>query len=199
MRERPILFSGSMVRAIFEGRKTQTRRVIKRPEQWMIEDYAPGVAMAEDGNGDSYDVSTRCPYGRPGDTLWVRETHFVLKAGYKDGTDRDIVYRADDPDWPYGWIPSIHMPRGASRITLRITNVRVERVQDISVKDAKAEGWNVDTVLFPLVNTRDKAVSWFRNLWNSINAKRGYSWESNPWVWVIEFEPIMANIDEVMK
>lgn len=159
MKERPILFSGPMVRAILDGRKTQTRRVVK-PRQGMLDDW----------------TGLPCPYGKPGDRLWVRETC------YFEQPHGEVIYRADpgsekalDPEFTgLRWRPSIHMPRWASRITLEIVNVRVERLQDIRVDDARAEGV---TAKWP--------VHGFRNLWQSIN---GFgSWDANPWVWVVEF------------
>ena len=175
--ERPIIFNSEMVNAILKGEKTQTRRGMKSPPP-------------EDMSGE---WGAKCPYGAPGDELWVRETWGV--AVVPDGTTANkifTVYKADDPKF-YGdrWHPSIFMPRNRSRIQLRITNVRVERVRDISVEDAYAEGvrnpfYGRGTVGgdFSVVNVM------FPELWNSINAKSGYSWESNPLVWVIEFERI---------
>jgi hypothetical protein len=164
MNERPILFSGEMVRAILEGRKTQTRRVIK-----------PQLR-----------INYKCPYGQPGDRLWVRETWQCFKPNTEEIINpntvniRALAYRATN-EWRGKWRPSIHMPRWASRITLEITAVRVERLQDIGEVDAMREG---DPTC---ENTH---IDWFRALWDSINAKRGYSWESNPWVWVVEFQRI---------
>lgn len=173
MKERPILFSGEMVRAILDGRKTQTRRVIKpQGEPYTIEDV---------------DV-LKCPYGIPGDRLWVRETFADLRGM---GFGHKWAYRADTPEGSesdririgYGvrWKPSIHMPRWASRITLEITDIRVERVQDITYIDAKAEG-----VEYEKGYTDPREA--FATLWNSINAKRDYGWAMNPWVWIIEFK-----------
>jgi len=178
MKERPIIFSSEMVCAILKGEKTQTRRVIKPQPP---EDMSPG------------EWGAKCPYGAPGDELWVKETWGV--AVVPDGTTANeflTVYKADDPKFYCGrWHPSIFMPRNRSRIQLRIVNVWVERVRDISVEDAYAEGmrnpfYGRGTVGgdFSVVNVM------FQDLWNSINAKRGHSWESNPWVWVIEFERI---------
>jgi len=132
----------------------------------------------------------------------VKETHHVRDAGYVDGTGRDIVYKADDEDFPYGWTPSIHMPRWASRITLEITGIRVERVWDITRDDAMDEGvervdpYSITPDLPPGMQAAWKDYSrhgWvsspvfsFRTLWDSINSKRA-PWASNPWVWVIEF------------
>jgi len=176
VRERPILFSGPMVRAILEGRKTQTRRLFNGRAKWhFIESHG--------------DLSI-CPYGHPGDRLWVREAHHVLRAGNVDGSGREIVYRADDPDFPYGWTPSIHMPRWASRIDLEVTGVRAERLQEISDEDARAEGivnkhggWNASETVYGVNYTGP-----FSHLWESINGPG--SWDANPWVWVIEFQPI---------
>lgn len=180
-----------MVQAILAGRKTQTRRVMKH--------YVTDCAFfCEDGAGDwigwsDYHDSLpeftkraypnggglKCPYGKPGDELWVREAFMELHPLMDDKYN----YRADSkmPD-AFKWKPSIFMPRWASRITLQITAVRVERVQDISDKDALAEGVDRTNTSIPgYARTR------FQKLWDSINAQRGHSWESNPFVWVIEF------------
>lgn len=185
--DRPILFSGEMVRALLAGRKTQTRRVVKpQPGQSVRLAYArPDGGFTwclETGHG----VSDRfaCPYGTAGDRLWARETHYVWSAGNVDGSGRYIAYRATDPHSPCTWTPSIHMPRWASRITLKITDVRVEQLQDIETADAEAEGW-------PGPDERNSIASaypigWYARLWDSINGKRA-PWESNPWVWVVAF------------
>jgi len=194
-KEHPIIFNGPMVRAILAGRKTQTRRVMKpQPDP----DGKVDVGEIGSTRGFAYVRGSRggrctkipCPYGQPGDRLWVRETWALTdQAGYHEA-DAWPVYRADDPDWEtmegWRWRPSIHMPRWASRITLEITDVHVERLQDISAGDAAAEG--VDGVVSVAI-THDPVPSRnaFRVLWDSINAKRGYGWDANPWVWVIEF------------
>ena len=173
MKERPIIFSGEMVRAILDGRKTQTRRVIK-PQP--LRDYA--------------ELRSRCPHGVPGDRLWVRETHGFLA--------EQVLYRADVPSdfeeykktafWRVEkWRPSIHMPRWASRITLEITGVRVELVQRIGLGDITAEGIQADLGPAAHSTINDSYVR-FIELWDSINAKRGYGWDTNPWVWVLEFK-----------
>ena len=193
MIERPIIFSGPMVRAICEGRKTQTRRVLKLVT-----------------NGAIPHIPPRSPYGCPGDRLYVRESFCIgypTDGGYSaipwtgadPQQDGKVFYRAageeppDEPQRP--WRPSIHMPRWASRITLEVTSVRLQRLQDITPDDAIAEG-----VTFPRCGcevcattsrlcTADQsiAIETFRDLWESINAKRGYGWMVNPFVWVIEF------------
>ena len=181
MRERPILFNGPMVRAILEGRKTMTRRVIKpRPVS------QPMLCPTVTNNGQLSWVSQTsagsqiqiCPYGEPGDHLWVRETWA------HDQVSQGIAYRATDqlPDGGH-WSPSIHMPRRASRIFLEVTSVRVERVQDITHKDALREGvsWSKQD---------GSPIDRFRLLWNSINAERGCGWDANPWVWVISFKRV---------
>jgi len=185
MKERPILFSGPMVRAILEGRKTQTRRVVK-PQ--------PGCDPRDDEHLDM----GRCPYGQPGDRLWVREAWHTderdleyARAKHEDAmSDSPIYYRADPENDNAGctWRPSIHMPRWASRITLEITRVRVERLQEISEKDAIAEG--ADPYLHPVHPGREglRHVDGFRSLWESINGPG--SWDANPWVWVIEFKRV---------
>lgn len=206
MKERPILFSGEMVRAILDGRKTMTRRVVKSNRNdgsFLVVEYEKGKLWpyhsidgeSFDATGNGEEISIDIPYGMPGDRLWVRET-FAEGLSNKEG----IAYRATSKwyDFEDGtpesfkeikWKPSIFMPRWASRITLEITNVRVERLQDISEEDAKREGANGEKYRgqgFEHCIYREA----FRTLWESINAKRGYSWESNPWVWVIEFERI---------
>lgn len=179
---RPILFSSSMVSTIMEGRKTQTRRIVKAPEWWEGHlNYSKNNTqlVSHDGAEILY-----CPHGNPGDRLWVRETHLI------DEISNAVFYRADK-EIPFlqGWTPSIYMPRWASRITLEIINVSVERVQDITGEDAIDEGWNRDD-MFAGINSDTKALRCFRLLWDEINAKRGYGWDVNPWVWVIEFRRV---------
>ena len=181
MKESPILFNGDMVRAILAGQKTQTRRIIKgRPSKTQQD-------------------ALFCPYGHPSDRLWVKETF----AYAQDGT---VVYRASMVGSPWDaitrraitWRPSIHMPRWASRITLEITDVRVERVQDISEADAWAEGIEVLDGQFAdadICATAKKYGLMFENanciyahLWDTLYAARGLGWGVNPWVWVITFK-----------
>ena len=190
MKERPILFSGAMVRGILEGRKTQTRRVVKRNsagrvelrgKQWHIEDE------------NAFKAS---PYGQSGDRLWVKETF------YDSSAESKWSYRADWPledetDRDFHWCPSIFMPRSASRITLEITGVRVERLQEITVADCLAEGIRTGPVECwkgcQPSDQRQTPVVLYRKLWDSLNSKRNhglYSWDKNPWVWVIEFKRI---------
>lgn len=193
-KERPILFSGPMVRAILEGRKTQTRRVVNH------QSYFPANRQTWplDANGLGAPGAISCPYGNPGQRLWVRET-------WQPGPDDSVAYRASDDMNHNQWKPSIFMPRWASRITLEVTDVRVERVQAISRLDIVAEGWPHDErqalqiaqVIAGLDDEviDDASIEWFADLWDSINAKRGYSWESNPWVWVITFIPTPSAAD----
>jgi len=211
-KERPILFSGEMVRAILEGRKTQTRRVIKPQPHAIIKDWPyvddPHEVVDEqkgrikkvfsDDNMNRFVRPLKCPYGQPGDRLWVRET-FMVKDG-KSGKPC-LFYKANGPaDFYPGelayfaatWQPSIHMPRGYSRINLKITGVRVERVQGISYADALAEGvWRPGPDADPdQVDREYDAIDQYIRVWNEINTKRGYGWESNPYVWVIELKRI---------
>lgn len=198
-RERPIIFSGPMVQAVLAGRKTQTRRVVKGAPLW---DTAPVEFSNSPGwwtDREDHD-SRRCPYGKPGDRLWVRET-FAAPWG-KDyelpGGVPAVFYRADgEPFNDDGrWTPSIHMPRWASRITLELTGVRVERLQDISEKDAKAEGIEEPSPAHgawcdPNLG-REGHWSYrltFSLLWDSINGKRA-PWASNCWVWVLQFRVV---------
>lgn len=200
MAERPILFSAPMVRAILAGTKTQTRRAM-RDQPCELLDFNRG-RLSIRVRGAVYQAFSpqfppvRCPYGQPGDRLWVRETWAPYMGHH--GTQ---VYRAD-PEWqgvpaprPDGrWSPSIHMPRWASRITLEVVGVRVERLQDISEADAVAEG--VTPKWEPGCSGRlmealggfsfRPAASAYADLWEQINGPG--SWDANPWVWVVEFK-----------
>jgi hypothetical protein len=182
MSEKPILFSGPMIRAILEGRKTMTRRVI------VPQPTAFRFGRPVKGDGESV-RELKCPYGQPGDRLWVRETWS------RDPSGDSVFYRAGSPGYAGSWItgtpvdawrPSIFMPRALSRILLEMTAVRVERVQDISEEDAKAEG-------SPWEDCWMSYRQSFEALWNSINASRGYGWDANPWVRAIEFKVLAAN------
>ncbi|MFN3323437.1 MAG: hypothetical protein ACK5AZ_08075 [Bryobacteraceae bacterium] len=193
MKERPIIFSGPMVRAILDGRKTQTRRVV-RPQ--------PKAPMGPERKMRS------CPYGAPGERLWVRETFCVescREVGYYPppfGDGRPIRHIYDGDEWLWWeqphyrstdptpqldigvgdpgvrWRPPMFMPRWASRITLQISKVRVERLQEIRLEDAWAEGIPPDS---------GDAIAAFADIWDRINAKRGFGWDANPWVWVVQF------------
>ena len=226
MKARPILFSGPMIRALLSGAKTQTRRVVKlQPEDVFAHEVAsysqatgatvhyPKDATAtvfSDGLwyslGPSAAGPIACPYGQPGDVLWVRETWSRAKL-YP--ASHEMFYRADGDvlgrqlslsyvEREKCWRPSIHMPRWASRLTLRITDVRVERVQEISEDDAIAEG--VDTITMADVA---RQAAWsrrqdFSRLWDSINGQRaGCSWADNPWCWCLTFDVIQQNVDEL--
>ena len=246
VKERPILFNGEMVRAILEGRKTQTRRVVKPqlgtdpydkfihvesidPGEWyywwdVMKYNVSGGQIYRDTDQEYQEIKN--PYGKPGEQLWVRETF----ADVNTGNGPAIIWRADgcihycvDDAYPveyerypkmdfcmwvndllndepeHRWRPSIHMPRWASRIQLEIVDVRVEQVQDISERDMVAEGIALKDSDYEW-NRRDRysqeqffglnlAQHWI-DLWNSINEKRGYGWDVNPWVWVVEFRMI---------
>lgn len=186
MQEKPILFSGEMVRAILHGHKTQTRRIIKQRQN--THDFIGGIG---DDKNDPYnwgfehpDVMScfvtlpeqRCPYGSVGDKLWVREKFREICGGF--------IYAADFSDADqFKWKPSIHMPRTACRIVLEIINIRIERLHDISDADALAEG--VDRTN---TSISGYAAARFKTLWQSINGTE--SWEENPFVWVIEFKRV---------
>lgn len=184
MKEHPILFSGDMAKAILDGRKTQTRRIVKPQPVEVAEPSgnSDGLIRLKASDDCLSTWSDACPYGQAADHLWVKET-FLNNA--LSGYPPVYFYRADSKDKPEDrkWKPSIFMPRIASRITLEITAVRVERLQDISSKDALAEGVDYDV---------SKPDGWpidrYRKLWESINGKG--SWDKNPWVWVLEFKRI---------
>ena len=209
MKERPILFSGPMVRAILEGRKTQTRRPVKpqppayidelyggelrQQAPYQLECHESGCVLGygfEDDNGLLY----RCPFGVPGDRLWVRETFATINrlAGcelYRQGKDDGVRYRATwAKSHSWGWRPSIHMPRWASRITLEVVIVRVERVLDITESDAEAEGFEAtfdrDGSAYGalLITARER----FLTAWRDIYGQE--SLDANQWVWVVEFK-----------
>jgi hypothetical protein len=197
MKERPILFSGEMVRAILEGRKAQTRRVIK-PQPDLVYtgwDYKGEFFVDDDSMKDHllhnvYGVKGS-PYGSAyadgtGDLLWVRETWCLRPDGYG--------YRADnDPtNNPRKWGTSRYMPRRASRITLRVVDVRVERLQEISDLGILAEGIPQNGRMYDRyeITRNEGLLNDFRTLWDSINAARGFCWNANPWVWVVEFERV---------
>lgn len=198
MKERPILFSGPMVRAILEGRKTQTRRVVKPqptddghgPKWYSGFDNVPGTIET------NFPMPIHCPYGQPGDRLWVRET-WAQHPEFTHRSSGGCLYRADRggdyqgaAQGDFCWRPSIHMPRWASRITLEITGARVERLQDISEEDAKAEGiqWGMPCGYLDTGTSDCSSKCKFKSLWESINGPG--SWDANPWVWVIEFKKL---------
>lgn len=213
-KERPILFNADMVRAILNVKKTQTRRVMKpQPYRGRYGDKHPthpnGVIGPLPGSlgGSDYHVwqgphatapltidavhvaLRQCPYGKPGDLLWVRET-WAVGNGYDGMPPRSIPqvpfvkrhYAATENRGELLWRPSIHMPRWMSRITLRITDVRVQRLQDISEDDAHAEG------VTHKEHGGSTAREGFQRLWESINGNG--AWAGNPWVWAMTFERV---------
>ncbi|AWC73626.1 hypothetical protein CLM65_11020 [Serratia marcescens] len=208
MKERPVIFNGEMVRAILDGRKTQTRRALnwkRQPYTEMAErDDGSLWPWAEDGERGG-DIWFPCPFGEVGDRLWVRETfqgplipedelsEYLGANPDKFQSPAYCEYAADggakpeyvdsDENTRYGWRPSIHMPRWASRITLEITAVRVERLNDISDGDAIREGCSAADM-----KSGDCVADVFARLWASIYGVD--SWNANPWVWVLEFKQV---------
>ena len=220
MKERPIIFSSESVRAILELRKTQTRRVVKpnKKTEWLLcHDWVDEYIK----DPDNYLVE-ECPYGKPGDTLWVREKWRIVEWGeypyrieYADGTvldepgnssdydndayarlsehctkdcdnagldvDSEGYYILKDGVVPTGWRSPMYMPRWASRIALEITDVRVDRLQDITFRDLQAEALGIQGEL-------TKAMEEYIQIWDSLNSKRGYPWSNNPWVWCLTFK-----------
>lgn len=217
MKERPILFNDQMVRAILEGRKTVTRRAVKGFQIPTEDKTTPHEGLRWSALGQrhlryGFNVfgSTEeecahelarcgvCPFGKPGDRLWVRETWGLQVRSYGGGAGEFIVYRATNPDaiycrssegreYPVKWKPSIHMHRHSSRILLEITAVRVERLQDISEEQARAEGYPAERECETGGSGLD-AWLWFRSLWGEINGPEAFT--ANPWVWVVEFKRV---------
>ncbi|MCV6826036.1 MULTISPECIES: hypothetical protein [Halocynthiibacter] len=222
MTDKPILFSGEMVRALLDGRKTQTRRVLK-PQIGDLDQvgYFPdGEPIVMDSEGGHQSPISGVKYA-VGDRLWVREAWKVGPA-YDDLPPRDLSgeeclkYMADGAEQKWGWEhsqvygrnrPSMFMPRWASRLTLTVTDVRVQRLQDISESDAEAEGIEpysgIDPCCTGYLNYQTQSedgwwlppVKSFRTLWDSLNAKRGYGWAENPWVVAYTFTVERINID----
>jgi hypothetical protein len=216
--ERPILFSAPMVRAILAGQKTQTRRVLRDQDPIDLGAFVHGAHLSRRPVFDKVAnavighrlAAVHCPYGVPGDRLWVREAHAFSVDDPEglhwrdDPSNWDVIYRADEQQpsggWrnsegeviPAPWRPSIHMPRWASRITLEITGVRVERLQDISDDDARQEGvaeW-ARGALSPQGQREICRQEGFEMLWKQINGAE--SWDANPWVWVVEFKRALS-------
>ena len=206
MKERPILCSGHEVRAILDGRKTQTRRIVKpQPSE-----HVTGGTYNWNGplpfmNMPIDCILDACPYGQPGDRLWVKESGWIAKsktAFIHTVGNENIAAPTSPGGTPYRRCPAVHMPRWVSRITLEITAIRVERLQDITEEDAIAEGIErqaggfVDYTVKSRSYNQPTAKASYSTLWDSTNAKstaaaiRGdaHPWESNPWVWVIEFK-----------
>ncbi|HSH36212.1 hypothetical protein [Schnuerera sp.] len=213
---KPILFSTEMVKAILEGRKSCTRRAIKLDLGLADTDKNDSSYLKiPDKDGDYHDAKDLCRY-QPGDILYVRET---WQTGYKGNVDEngdgllEYLYRADGDDISVGysngkWKPSIHMPKKAARIFLKVTDIRVERLQDITSEQAKNEGVDLSSgTPFPKSTARDchgakNGLSMYQSrfviLWDSTMKKQDldkYSWESNPFVWVIEFERVEVKND----
>jgi len=212
VKERPILFNSEMVRAVLYGRKTQTRRPVKE-STFRVEEIIPDEpgywTMIKDDGGDM----VKSPFGVPGDRLWVRETwraswdgDFAIDVNYREGDQVERFYTETLPGeatseyiTAWEWRPSIHMPRWASRIPLEITNIRVERVHDITEEDAQAEGCNKMAMVgsqdpifghapVPRYHKDGSYKFGFKRQWDSIYANKGIGWNANPWVWVVEFQ-----------
>lgn len=215
MTERPILFSAPMVRALLAGRKTQTRRVVKPRHDWHVDEvpdergvFRPWPIFEAYVYAEPETVEVPCPYGSPGDRLWVKES--IRRVAEPVGEERwcESEYIADgEPTeadvWPWKnrALPSIHMPRGLSRLTLEVTAVRVERLQAISEEDAKAEGVKPFFEEHSSIGPDQRITSGelaadapfrasFAVLWDTIN--EATSWAANPWVWVVEFKRVTS-------
>lgn len=199
MKERSIICSGESVRAILEDRKTMTRRVIKESvslgHKIFNGDIKPHTPMINH-KGIWLKPSEWSPHGIIGDRLWVKEAFGYYSSNpFFRSYNGDIIYKADNPvrlpNLCLIFQTPIFMPRWASRILLEITAIRAERLQEITYEDILAEGWNVKTSL-PITDKTagEDARLWYRDFWDSLNAKKGYGWDKNPWVWVIAFKVI---------
>jgi hypothetical protein len=209
VKSRPILFSGQMVRAILEGKKTRTRRISKLP---LPSDSSEGMGWAWSDRKQLFEpigyvghletgikFGVKCPYGVVGDLLWVRETwQSLAKMNQCHPSDDQYVYRATDPDWEtmdgWKWMPSIFMPRDACRVLLRIESIRVERLQSITDSEIVFEGFGdvgqgVGEIDYKFSTLRGL----FSELWNEINGKG--SWEANPFVWVLGFSRLSGTCE----
>ncbi len=208
IKERPILFSAPMVRAILEGRKTVTRRAVKGfqipaedtsipigdRQRWSaIGQRDPRYGFCVFGSTEAecakeLEVYAPCPYGKPGDRLWVRETHSFVPDPEEPAGYSQVLYAADGQQYGKNR-PSIHMFRCDSRILLEITDVRVERLQDISRADIRAEG-----LLCPPELASDDVSpnyrDWYPVAWRELWESTGGDWNANPWVWVVEFKRV---------
>lgn len=218
VKERPIIFSGEMVKAILDGKKTMTRRVVKFRD-FTTDSITPLHIELVDGKYCLFNERNgwligypKCKFGEIGDRLWVRETHHVvggtadyeieeIKQGLQD-IKNFASYKADGYGNPCdgGWTSPMFMPRWASRILLEITDIRVERLNDISEADCEKEGFRfypLSRICFKPCSTKHPSghgsnnyKSIFGEYWDTLNAKKGYPWSSNPWVWVVEFKVV---------
>lgn len=220
MKQRPIIFNTEMVRAILDGRKTQTRRSLKVQPQVMNTIIGDRLVIKDPLNTDAYldfinakstsRITRLCPFGEVGDQCYVRETWRQFNSSDECGcseapcscpSNGTVLFKASHDDGESKWKPSIHMPRSCARILLEVTAIRVERLNDISEQDAKAEGLQYSSVYqqwgrvekhsshkphSPHWRWYKKPQNAFKSLWNSIYE----NWDANPWVWVIEFKVI---------
>lgn len=208
MKDAFILFSAPMINAILGGTKETTRRVVTHPR------WADRSRPIEFDGGKAYAISRRsgclseiiCPYGFPGNRIWVKETWAEVDAkeltrrGYPvvinpNDKDRAAIYRADVEWWEHSkWIPSIFMPRWASRITLRVESVRIEQLQSIrefeAIDEGAPRGWYLRETLDGPERVQTTYRDGFAHLWDEINFDRGYSWATNPWVWCVDFSKV---------
>lgn len=225
MKERPIIFNSAEVRAILDGRKTMMRRVIK-PQPFEIpyldrhENIESACFWRYGEEREDWPTPKDCPFGQPGDRLWVRETWRAsnpvagwVDCQYKAGMNRLVYLKGKEYKQAerFGmhrsiqdkWTSPVLMPRWASRIMLEIINVHVERLQDISEEDALGEGirripHGMDGDYFHFSRTEADPQNWcfpddaFRELWDKLYTKRSYGWDTNPWVWVIGFKQVEA-------
>jgi hypothetical protein len=215
MKERPIIFNSDEVRGIIDGRKTMMRRVIK-PQPFEIpyrdcygnEESACFWRYGEER--EDWPTPKDCPFGQPGDRLWVKETHIAYEQ-YHVQYFADSLDHSRDKEYGVTWASPVRMPRWASRITLEIINVHVERLQDISEEEVRAEGFDASWLIWhegdDAHNTRREEIysrfgveagntrtasecDEFAYLWDKLYAKRGYGWDANPWVWCVSFKVI---------
>lgn len=201
MKEYPILFSSEMVNAILDGRKTQTRRALTKQPIDALPMKVPNLWVTLETRNPHHGRVIRCRYGVPGDRLWVRETwqtesRFDIFSPSEVPQGSNLRWLADDSigvasiGCPFGRVrPSIHMPRWASRIVLEIMNIRLERLQEITGDECTLEGIQV---AWSDPNNNNQEIETYKALWDKLNSKRGFGWDVNPWVWVIEFKAVKS-------
>jgi len=191
---KPMIMSSPSVKALLDGRKTMTRRVMK-PQPKFCQMLRDGrlLECSPDGGFDQGLSYVKPPYA-VGDIVYIKETFTTapFPCAHLSNGDFRVIYKADTNDL-FQWTSALFMPKKFARLWYPITKAGAGRVQEIQLRDIRKEGWPPEQELFPSVNEEGKALKWFGNLWDSLNAKRGYPWADNPWVWIYEFGERMVS------